>query len=256
MSLQDQIESFQKLIFAHFRHSVNNECRISALISLVKELYNIYRSITSMLRAIHRRKGDGDALEPLRARYNGQHHNLRKFYIECSNLKYLTGLINVPKLGADPPSLLDNGQAPELPKRTTTAAKAAVPTPTPVAPTPTPDAAMILEQAAMLKEYEDKQRALEAQKVEEERWRQQELQQQVETEEKQRQQAERERLAQEQLRQLQLQQYNDQNAQVVNQLQMEMLGMPGQFERDQTMLEQYDRVRPYLSLALVCVYRS
>jgi len=257
MNLQDQIESFQKLIFAHFRHSVNNECRISALVPLVKESYNIYRFITSMLRAIHRRTGDGDALEPLRARYNTQHHNLRKFYFECSNLKYLTGLINVPKLGADPPNLLDNGQAPELPKRPTTAAKAAAPTPPPVAPTPTPDAAMIREQAAMLKEYEDNQRALEAQKkAEEERRRQQELLQQVETEEKQRQQAERERLAEERLRQLQLQHYNDQNAQVVNQLQMEMLGMRGQFERDQIMLEQYDRVRPYLSLVLVCVYWS
>jgi len=41
---------------------------------------------------------------------------------------------------------------------------------------------MIREQAAMLKEYEDEQHALEAQKkTEEERWRQQELQQQVET---------------------------------------------------------------------------
>ena len=39
-----------------------------------------------------------DALEPLRDRYNAQHFSLRKFYYECSNLKYLTGLINVPKL--------------------------------------------------------------------------------------------------------------------------------------------------------------
>lgn len=42
---------------------------------------------------------DVDALEPLRERYAAQHHALRKFYYECSNLKYLTGLINVPKLG-------------------------------------------------------------------------------------------------------------------------------------------------------------
>jgi len=245
MNLQDQIESFQKFIFAHFRHSVNNECRISSLVPLVKESYNIYRFITSMLRAMHRRTGDVDALEPLRARYNSQHHNLRKFYFECSNLKYLTGLINVPKLGADPPNLLDNGQAPELPKRPTTAAAAKAPTPPPAAPSP--DANMIREQAAMLKEYEDKQRALEAQKqAEEERRRQQELQQQAEMEEKQRQQAERERLAQEQLRLQQVQQFNDQNAQVVNQLQMEMLMMRGQYERDQIMLEQYDRVRLYL----------
>ena len=40
-----------------------------------------------------------EALEPLRQRYNSQHYSLRKFYYECSNLKYLTGLINVPKLG-------------------------------------------------------------------------------------------------------------------------------------------------------------
>lgn len=39
-----------------------------------------------------------DALEPLRERYDAQHFSLRKFYYECSNLKYLTGLINVPKL--------------------------------------------------------------------------------------------------------------------------------------------------------------
>ena len=43
--------------------------------------------------------GDNDALEPLRGRYDAQHYRLVKFYYECSNLKYLTGLINVPKLG-------------------------------------------------------------------------------------------------------------------------------------------------------------
>lgn len=31
MALQDQIDGFQKLIFAHFRGSMNNECRIAAL---------------------------------------------------------------------------------------------------------------------------------------------------------------------------------------------------------------------------------
>lgn len=53
---------------------------------------------------------DTEALEPLKQRYNAQHYALRKFYYECSNLKYLTGLINVPKLGQvrslRPPSLL------------------------------------------------------------------------------------------------------------------------------------------------------
>jgi hypothetical protein len=238
----------QKLIFAHFRHSANNECRISALVPLVKESYNIYRFITSMLRAMHRRTDDQDALEPLRSRYNAQHHALRKFYFECSNLKYLTGLINVPKLGNEPPNLFDSGETPNLPKRP--AEKAKSPTPPPAAPSP--DAAMLREQAAMLKEYEDKQKALEAQRrADEQRRKDQELQQQREIEEMQRQQAERERLAQEALMAQQMQQFNDQAAQQVNQMQMEMLAMRGQFERDQILLEQYDRV---CSVRLVISY--
>lgn len=56
MGLQDQIESFQRMVFAHFRHSANNECRISSLVPLVKESWGIYRFITSMLRALYRRK--------------------------------------------------------------------------------------------------------------------------------------------------------------------------------------------------------
>ena len=53
MTLQDQIDSFQKLIFSHFRTGANNECRISALVPLVQESYGIYKFITSMLRAMH-----------------------------------------------------------------------------------------------------------------------------------------------------------------------------------------------------------
>jgi len=53
MTLQDKIEQFQKLIFSHFRHVGNNECRISSLVPLVQESYGIYKFITSMLRAMH-----------------------------------------------------------------------------------------------------------------------------------------------------------------------------------------------------------
>ncbi|KAG1754844.1 ANTH domain-containing protein [Suillus paluster] len=224
MGLQDQIESFQRMVFAHFRHSANNECRISALVPLVKESWGIYRFITSMLRAMHRRTNDHDALEPLRERFNSQHYNLRKFYYECSNLKYLTGLINVPKLGQEPPNLLDSGSAPDLPARPRTAV--ASPTPPPAAPSP--DAAAVSEQARMLKQYEDQQAALRAQRETGERQRLElEAQQQRDFEQRQREQAERERLAQEQLMQQQMMQYNNQAAQ--------------QYERDQLLLEQYDR---------------
>lgn len=58
MTLQDQIDAFQKLIFSHFRSGANNECRISALVPLVQESYGIYKFITSMLRAMHTSKSD------------------------------------------------------------------------------------------------------------------------------------------------------------------------------------------------------
>jgi ANTH domain-containing protein len=53
MTLQDQIDNFQKLIFSHFQGWTNNECRISALVPLVQESYGIYKFVTSMLRAMH-----------------------------------------------------------------------------------------------------------------------------------------------------------------------------------------------------------
>ncbi|KAJ6575323.1 ANTH-domain-containing protein [Mycena capillaripes] len=235
MGLQDQIESFQKMVFSHFSHSSNNECRISALVPLVKESWGIYRFITSMMRAMFRRTNDADALEPLRQRYTSQHYSLRKFYYECSNLKYLTGLINVPKLAQEPPNLLDSGDAPDLPPRPKTAASPP--------PAPSPDAATVNEQARMLKEYEDQQAALAAAREAEERRRlEQEQQQAREFEEMQRRQAEAQRLAQEQLMlQQQQQQYNVQASQQQAELERELLALRGQWERDQMFLERYDR---------------
>ncbi|KIO08643.1 hypothetical protein M404DRAFT_133816 [Pisolithus tinctorius Marx 270] len=237
MGLQDQIESFERMVFSHFRHSANNECRISSLVPLVKESWGIYRFITSMLRALYRRTNDHEALEPLRERFNAQHYNLRKFYYECSNLKFLTSLINVPKLGQEPPNLFDSGNPPDLPARPKTAASPTVP---PAAPSP--DAAAVSEQARLLKEYEDQQAALRAQREAEERQRQElEAQQQREFEQRQHEQQERERLAQEQLLQQQVMQMNNQAAQQVADYQRELLAMRGQYERDQLLLEQYDR---------------
>ncbi|KAJ1031352.1 hypothetical protein NDA16_000821 [Ustilago loliicola] len=86
---------FQKLVFAHFRGSANNECRISALVPLVKESYGIYKFLTSMLRAMHPTYRCHRCSSALRERYDSQHHSLRKFYYECANLKFLTSLINV-----------------------------------------------------------------------------------------------------------------------------------------------------------------
>jgi len=60
-----------------------------------------------------------------------------------------------PEAQCSPLNLLDNRQAPELPKWPMTVAEAVALTTPPA--TLTLDAAMICEQAAMLKEYEDKQ---------------------------------------------------------------------------------------------------
>lgn len=250
MTLQDQIESFQKLIFAHFRGSNNNECRISALVPLVKESYGIYRFITSMMRAMHRKLDSSDILQPLRERYNAQHFNLRKFYYECSNLKYLTGLINVPKLGQEPPNLTESNEpAPSLPQRPTNGAPArkAVSSPPPTSQSPAPTAGEIEEQRKMLEMYEKKQAALVAEREAAKRRQDEEKERQDrEFAEQQRLQQERERQAQEQLlREQQMQQYNQQqqgmNAEMAAQMEREMLAMRGQYERDQMLLEQYDR---------------
>jgi hypothetical protein len=53
MQLQDKIDHFQKLIFAHLRSSANPNCKISALVPLIAESFGIYTFITSMLRAMH-----------------------------------------------------------------------------------------------------------------------------------------------------------------------------------------------------------
>ncbi|ODN78688.1 hypothetical protein L202_04266 [Cryptococcus amylolentus CBS 6039] len=246
MTLQDQIESFQKLIFAAFRGSVNNECRISALVPLVKESFGIYKFITSMLRAMHRRTDAADALSPLRERYNAQHYNLRRFYYECSNLKYLTGLINVPKLGQEPPNLIDNGVAPELPERPTTDKRPErKETPRPPS-SPQPTQGEIDEQRRMLEEYERKQSNLVSQREADQRRQEDEKRrQEAEYAEQQRLQQEREAQAQAQLQEQLLrdqmsQQWTNQQASQAAQVQQEMLAMRGQYERDQMLLAQYD----------------
>ena len=137
---------------------------------------------------------------------------------------------------------MDSGDAPpDLPAR-----PKAVKSPPSSTPTlPSPSAAEIDEQARMLKEYEDKQAALQAQREAEERRRfELEQQQQREFEQRQREQAEAQRIAQEQLAEQQAR-YNNQAAQQQSELEQELLNLRGHFQRDQIFLEQYDRVNIY-----------
>lgn len=266
MTLQDQIDSFQKLIFSHFRSGANNECRISALVPLVQESYGIYKFVTSMLRAMHTSMrlgsfilniitlifilatGDDEALEPLRGRYDTQHYRLLKFYYECSNLRYLTSLITVPKLPQDPPSLLtedeDRPALPRRPVRETQTRDMPTPIATPIPVTTAADPEPINEfwkgqQQRQQEEYDAEQRRLQ------EQWNQQQYQQQLsqqqaerDFEEQRRLQAEQQRLAQEQL---QRDQFQAQTQGRMAELERENLNARAQYEQDQLMLEQYDR---------------
>ncbi|KAK3216951.1 hypothetical protein GRF29_1g1474301 [Pseudopithomyces chartarum] len=241
MTLQDQIDQFQKLIFSHFRSANNNECRISALVPLVQESYGIYKFITSMLRAMHTTLGDDEALSPLRGRYDAQHYRLVKFYYECSNLRYLTSLITVPKLPQDPPNLLsDDEQAPALPARPKPAED-----PAPAAARATPvDPEPINEfwkndQKRQQEEYEAEQRRLQEQWEAAQRQQQEaQMRAQQDFEEQQRQQAEQARLAQEQLLR---EQYQQQTQGRLADLERENLNARAQYEHDQLMLQQYDQ---------------
>ncbi|KAK3366693.1 ANTH domain-containing protein [Lasiosphaeria ovina] len=246
MTLQDKIDQFQKLIFSHFRNVGNNECRISALVPLVTESYGIYKFITSMLRAMHSSTGDNDALEPLRQRYNAQHYRLVTFYYECSNLRYLTSLITIPKLPQDPPNLLaEDETAPALPARPKREIERQ-PTPPPPAPkSDEPDEISEFwkgELDRQNREYEEQQRVLQAQQQQSLLAQQQaQLQAQRDFEEQQRQLAENQRREQEALL---AQQAQWQTQDALAKLEQENLNARAQYDRDQLMLQQYDqRVR-------------
>ncbi|PLN82196.1 cytoskeleton assembly control protein Sla2 [Aspergillus taichungensis] len=241
MTLQDQIDGFQKLIFSHFQSGTNNECRISSLVPLVQESYGIYKFITSMLRAMHTTTGDDEALEPLRGRYDAQHYRLVRFYYECSNLRYLTSLITIPKLPQDPPNLLsEDDERPALPRRPAREIEEPSPPPkmTSAEPEPIQDF-WTTEAKRQQEEFEAEQLRLQQQW--EEQQRQQMLAQQqaqMDFEEQQRQQAEQARLAHEQLLR---DQYQTHTQGRLAELEQENLNARGQYERDQLMLQQYDR---------------
>ncbi|KAJ6032291.1 hypothetical protein N7540_003023 [Penicillium herquei] len=242
MALQDQIDAFQKLIFSHFQSGTNNECRISALVALVQESYGIYKFITSMLRAMHTTTGDDEALEPLRGRYDAQHYRLVRFYYECSNLRYLTSLITIPKLPQDPPSLLgEDDERPALPRRPAKEVEVQ-PSPPPKVTSTEPEPIndfWTTEARRQQEEYEAEQARLQQQW--EEQQRQQSLAQQKaqqDFEEQQRLQAEQQRLAHEQLLR---DQYSTQTQGRLAELEQENLNARAQYERDQLMLQQYDR---------------
>lgn len=148
----------------------------------------------------------------------------------------MTSLKQVPVLSQDPPSLID-ASTPQLPKRPEVA-RIEAPPPAQASPEPVIDF-WSEKQAQQQREYDQQQQRLAQQRAEEqERIRQMQLQQQREFEEQQRLLAERERQRQEELLRQQMQ---HQQAGRINDLEMQLLNARNQIERNQMMLEQYDR---------------
>ena len=181
-------------------------------------------------------------MEPLRGRYDAQHYRLVKFYYECSNLRYLTSLITVPKLPQEPPNLLsEDDAAPRLPQRPKQEIERQI-TPPPAPKPEEPDDIGEFwknEQARQNREYEDQQRVLEERQAQQLYAQQQAaLQAQRDFEEQQRRLAEQQRLDQEALL---AQQYQQQTQGRLAQLEQENLAARSQYAQDQLMLQQYDQ---------------
>ncbi|KAI7524822.1 SLA2 Src like adaptor 2, partial [Hortaea werneckii] len=170
------------------------------------------------------------------------HYRLVRFYYECSNLRYLTSLITIPKLPQDPPNLIGEDEAaPALPARPKNAEITKPKTP-PVQQSADPEPINEFwknEQARQQEEYAAEQARLQAQWEDAQRQQQaQDMARQREFEEQQRLQAEQQRL---QLEQLQRQQFADQTQGRMAELERENLNARAQYERDQLMLQQYDQ---------------
>ena len=179
----------------------------------------------------------------LRQRYNAQHYALIKFYYECSNLKYLTSLISVPKLPQDPPSLIGGDSPPPPPPRQPVTPRQAAPAVRETPPqSPGPDwAEQQREIARRQREYELEQQRLQQQReLEQQQQRMEALKLQQEFDEQKRLQMERERLQKEQLQREQMQRHAEGR---LAELERDVLALRGQYERDQMLIDQYDRVR-------------
>lgn len=271
MNLQDSIDDYQRLLFASLGHAGSGrsggghsgvECRVSSLTAMVTESYGIYRFVTSMLRGLHQ-QSDPEVLEPLRNRYASQHRRLRRFYFECQGIKYLTSLITIPELDAESPDLmLNDAQAPALPKRPRelqpmatglTAMMTGTPAPSaPLTAEPTGNwwqsqlAQQQQEQEESLRQMEAQQQQLEAERLQQEQIVRQQ-QQQFETEQaqllaqQQQQQQEYLRIQQEQAQaQVHAQHQYQQNQQQAAQEQQLSLLLSQQQEAH-SMLQQYDQ---------------
>jgi hypothetical protein len=100
LDLQKSVLDFQKSVF---QEPALTDCKVSAFIPLVIESYAIYTLSVWLLKRIAERTADLSLFSFLTERFYQQYPEIRKFYQDCSNIKYVISIIAVPSLPADPP---------------------------------------------------------------------------------------------------------------------------------------------------------
>ncbi|KAI0216667.1 sla2 Src-like adaptor 2 [Massospora cicadina] len=212
LALSESQDQFHRLVFRSLGGSPTNDPMR-------------FITIKSMLTALYRSGDFYEALAPLKERYHKLHRSLRQFYFECSQIRYLTSLIAIPQLSADPPSMGPVDQArPATPRF--------APTPPPASiPDPAPD--LFLEQR---REYERLQQEAQQRSLLKQQQLEQERQiQQRAYEEQMRAQQARE---QEELERMRKDQHQRQVQGRLLELEQEVFGLRAQREREQLALSQ------------------
>ena len=251
--LQDSLDNLGRLVLASASQNRGNECMTSALVPLVAESYGIYKFQISMLRAMYSSSSSPEALEPLKERFNEQHHRLYDFYADCSSIRYLTSLITIPKLPVEPPNLLvgdddnasgvDSQGVKEMPS---------------VSTSPSIDSSSnsrlasrsgsvaVQQTGAMANAFDIRQKKYEQQQSEFARQQEERnLAQQRQQQQQQQYWQQQQQLAQQQQeaaqKQLMLDQARSQAQGKVAELERDLLALRGQHDEDQLMLQSYDQ---------------
>lgn len=244
MDLQDAVDELQKLVFVTINQTPNNLCKISSLVPLIAEAYGIYKFCISMLRSLHKQLGDDDALQMLKDRFDQQHFMLRDFFTDCHAIKFLTSLVNIPRLNVDPPALSssDSARATPSPAPMSAPSQALLPTSSDFeessAPPPPPPDPLASQQTGF--HLQQQQLANEQAQYELEAQRQQQLQQQL-LQQQLFEQQQREQAAKFSQEQQLLQQQQTFHAQGrISELEHDLLMFKSQYDNDQQLLQQYD----------------
>ncbi|QLG70196.1 hypothetical protein HG535_0A01350 [Zygotorulaspora mrakii] len=104
MGLQDNATNYSVHVLASIgSENRESECKISALVPMIAETYAIQKFTTAMLRGMVEQLGDTGGLEQLIDKHNIQYARVFEFFADCSSIKYLISLINLPKLPSQPP---------------------------------------------------------------------------------------------------------------------------------------------------------